>query len=236
MLGVTPAAGGGGSDPSFANVSFLCHFDGTNGGTTFTDQKSHAITRNGSILLSSTHAKFGATSGQLISASSQYLTCAASADFNLGSGDWTIEAWVYFATGANGTTQYLCDLRPASTGGTYPEIGFESAGQIRFLVGGTQQIIGTGGEFATAGSAINNWVHVAACKSSGSTKLFVSGSQVGSTFTDSNTYGSSAQLFIGASSFANGFLNAWVDDFRITKGVARYTSNFTPPSAAFPDS
>jgi hypothetical protein len=236
LAAYTSAAVGGGTDPNFANVVFLSHFDGTNGGTTFTDVKGKTITRNGSILLSNTHFKYGTTAAKFISASSQYLNVATSSDFTLGTGDWTIECWVYLDTSAGGSTQYLFDMRPNSTSGTYAEIGIDSSGNLRFQVNGSQQIASSANEFNTLGTALNVWAHVAACKASGSTKLFLQGTQVGSTYSDSNNYQSAAELFIGASSFLNSFFNGWMDDFRMTKGFARYTANFTPSAFAFPDS
>ena len=86
----------------------------------------------------------------------------------------------------------------------------------------------------TANSALtaNTWQHIAACKSGSSTRLFVNGTQVGSTYTDTDTY-DSARWEIGR---VSGLfpLNGYIDDFRVTKGVARYTANFTAPTQAFP--
>jgi hypothetical protein len=78
------------------------------------------------------------------------------------------------------------------------------------------------------------WYHVAVSKSSGSTKMFINGTQVGSTYTDANNYGTSAPLGIGTywssgSPVTTSTLNGYIDDLRITKGYARYTANFTVP-------
>ena len=80
--------------------------------------------------------------------------------------------------------------------------------------------------------------HIALCRSGTATKLFINGTQSGSTYTDSSTYLSTQSrpviagggLTLGASPF-----NGYIDDLRITKGVARYTANFVPPIQAFPD-
>jgi hypothetical protein len=92
----------------------------------------------------------------------------------------------------------------------------------------------------TSSTAVSTstWYHIAVTRSGTNTKLFVNGSQEGSTYTDSNVYVNGLNrpvlgadgLTIGTSPF-----NGYIDDLRITKGIARYTSNFTPPTAALPD-
>lgn len=83
---------------------------------------------------------------------------------------------------------------------------------------------------------INTWYHVAVSRAAGSTRLFVNGVQSGSTYVDSNNYGASAPLGIGTyyaagSPWTTQTLNGYMQDLRITRGVARYTANFTPPTA-----
>lgn len=80
------------------------------------------------------------------------------------------------------------------------------------------------------------WTHIALCRSGSSTRLFLDGVQTGSTYTDTNNYlGPANRPVIGASGLSLGgsALNGYIDDLRITK-FARYTANFTPPTAAFP--
>ncbi len=84
----------------------------------------------------------------------------------------------------------------------------------------------------------STWYHIAVCRASGSTKMFINGTQTGSTYTDANNYGTSAPLGIGTywsagSPVTTLTLNGYIDDLRITKGYARYTSNFTPPTTTF---
>ena len=79
------------------------------------------------------------------------------------------------------------------------------------------------------------WYHIAVCRASGSTRMFVNGTQVGSTYVDTTTY-LQTPVFIGSSYLGTTeLLNGYIDDMRVTKGLARYTANFTPPTTAFPN-
>jgi hypothetical protein len=83
--------------------------------------------------------------------------------------------------------------------------------------------------------AAQTWTHIAICRASGSTRLFVNGVQTGSTYADTNNYGSTAPLAVGTY-WSGGTpvgvttFNGYMNDVRITKGLARYTTTFTPPT------
>ena len=98
----------GGSDPYFNNVVLLLHMNGANSGTTFTDSSSFArtVTTYGDAKTSTTQSKFNGSSG-LFDGTTDRLSVPASSDFNMGSGDFTIETWIYPTT--LGGTQYLFD-------------------------------------------------------------------------------------------------------------------------------
>ena len=145
-----------------------------------------------------------------------------------GTGDFTIELWVYFNTVAS--NQVLLDFR-AATADIAPAL-YLGASAIKWYVSSADRI-------TSSTVSATTWYHVAVTRSSGSTKLFINGTQSGSTYADTNAYvGKPARPWIGA--LADGTsppldLNGYIDDLRITPGIARYTSNFTPPTAAFPN-
>jgi len=85
----------------------------------------------------------------------------------------------------------------------------------------------------TGALTANTWQHIAVCKSGSSTRLFVNGTQVGSTYSDTFNY-LSARWEIGGRSNSTFPIVGYMDDLRITNGVARYTANFTAPTQAFP--
>ena len=149
--------------------------------------------------------------------------------FGYGTGDFTIEFWVYF-TAVNTDQTLVSNLTSASS--VNPHIYKSADATIRYYTNGADRI-------TTTAVSENTWYHVALSRASGSTKLFVNGTQNGSTYADSNNYGTSAPFGLGTywsggSPVTSGTLQGYIDGLRITKGVARYTANFTPPAAAFP--
>lgn len=225
-------SGGGPTDPNFANVSLLLHMDGTNGSTTFTDNSPRVkiVTAAGNAQISTSQSKFGGASAYF-DGSGDYLLVTSDSDFAFGTGDFTIELWSYCTN--LGSPRVLFDFRPVSTEGAYP-YAYITSTQIVYRLNNADRIA------ANHGISTNTWVHYAVVRDSGVTKIFVNGTVLGATYTDSSS------LLVGASSrpviAANG-LNlgvfayvGYIDDVRITKGIARYTANFTPPSSAFPNS
>lgn len=146
-----------------------------------------------------------------------YLSLASTSTLALGTGDFTIEFWVYANT-VSPTYQVLYDQRTANSG-IYPTIYLSSA-SLRYLVNAADRITGSN---ISAGV----WNHVAVVRLSGSTKMFLNGVQTGSTYTDSNDY-LAQPLKIGADYTPANYLNGYISNLRVTKGQALYTTTFTP--------
>jgi len=149
--------------------------------------------------------------------------------YGYGTGDFTIEFWVRL--NSTSTQTIFSNITLASGLSVAPHIYYQNASSIRYYVNGADRITGSA-------LNINQWYHIAVCRSGTSTKMFIDGVQAGSTYTDTNNYGSSNPLILG--DYASpptqaSLLNGYLDDIRVTRGVARYTANFTPPAAAFPN-
>jgi hypothetical protein len=233
-------------DPNFANVSLLLHGDGTNGSTTITDSSPSpkTVTAVGNAQISTAQSKFGGAS-ILLDGNGDYVESANNAAFDFGSADFTIECWFYIAgnsqTDPDGNRfAALVTSMPVAT----PITGYE------LNVGGSASLTGTSLRFNnwqnTSSSAVTYtgtisqlaWHHVAVVKSSTTTILFFNGVQVASTtLANQNVNNSTHPLRIGSNRYASYFhqFNGYIDDLRITKGVARYTAAFTPPTTSFPD-
>lgn len=222
--------GGGGSDPYFANVVSLLHFDGTNGSTTLTDVKGKTWTAFGNAALTTTGPKFGTASFGL-DGTGDYATCPSNADFAFGTADFCVEFWSYWSSAKaishidfrGGTANSPRILLYNNNAAPYTD--------LRLFVNNADRITAPTGTLV-----VGAWQHIAIARVSGNTRLFVDGTQVGSTWADSTNY-TAADWSIGRnpSSTARDF-NGRFDDFRATNGAGRYSSNFTVPSSAFPNS
>ena len=124
----------------------------------------------------------------------------------------------------------VLDYRPGSNG-AYATIITDATNKIIYYSNSANRILGT------TALATNSWHHIAVVRSSGSTKLYINGINEGSAFADTQNYLSGANRpVVGTSGFplGTGSLNAYIQDLRITRGLARYTADFTPPTQAFP--
>lgn len=144
------------------------------------------------------------------------LTVASDADFNFGSGDFTIEYWIW----PNGTPNNpvgLPDMRPVSTDGKYIQININTSNQVGLYVDSAQRIA----QSASTALTSNAWNHVCLARSGSTTTLYIGGASVGS-WSDSTTYLQGRCLIVGHSYNADrGWASGcYISDFRIVKGTA----------------
>jgi hypothetical protein len=195
-----------------------------NGLVSKADANGKIVTANGNAQLSQTNKKFG-TASLLLDGTADYLTVPSNPDFSFGSGAWTIEAWVYNTTGV-GTTKTLFDFRPNSTLGYYPLVNLQADGHLQFGANGLV-LLDTGVVVPQ-----NAWTHIAISCNGTSTRAFINGTQAGSTYTDNNTY-VQGPITIGARFDGTLGFTGNIDEVRISKGIAKYTSNFSVPTSEF---
>jgi hypothetical protein len=218
-------------DEEFDNVSLLLHGDGTNGSTTIVDSSSSpkAVTAVGDAQISTAQSKFGGSS-LAFDGTGDYLTVPSSADFAFGTGDFTVEFWLKSQNSSN--QRGILQISDA-TGGLSTSYAnglvfyFPTASSIGALINGA------GLQSANNILSLNTWHHVAATRSGTSFAVFVDGVQSITSTSSANL--TASNLAVGGYYDTSYLLNGYIDDLRITKGVARYTSNFTPPTAPFPD-
>lgn len=217
------AAGGIGGNDAFTKL--LLHMDGSDGSTTFTDSSAsaHSITPHGTAQIDTAQSKFGGASG-LFDGNSDWLTASASADFANGTGDCTIDFWLRptSVTGAH----MLVDTRSDGSG-SYYSID-QVAATIRWYDGGSDtRFIVTGNVLS-----LNTWVHVACVKSTSGYVVYIDGTSAG-TYSSSTYDWTRTGMSIGSFSYGAQYYSGWMEELRVSKGIARWTSNFTPPAEPY---
>lgn len=228
------------SDPYFSSVSVLLRGEGANNSTAILDTASSPkiITVVGAAKISTTQKKSG-TSSMFFGGSGDYLSVPASPgnNFNFGTGDFTVEAWFYLASAGSSYRTMLV----IPWGSTNLAIRFGDGGFGSRLLFATDA-----STFPTVYSAdhsqatlVGAWHHVALTRSGGFSRAFLDGNLLtvrnnnfgGSPVTswaDTSNITSVAQAYVSEGSMT---WHGYIDDVRITKGVARYTASFTPPTA-----
>jgi hypothetical protein len=208
-------------DTNTTNTSFLLNF--TNSGI-FDSTAKNVLETVGNAQVSTTQAKWGTTS-MYFDGTGDYLKAPYTPNIDFGTGDFTIECWVYTTNTSPGYSQTVI-ARQGNTGGVI--------WIVQILDGGTSRIALTGGNTATGTTvAANTWTHIAFTRSGTSLRAFNNGVLIQTT-TDSTSLSGTQILSIGGQSAGESPFIGYMDDIRITKGYARYTATFTPPAAAFP--
>jgi hypothetical protein len=228
--GLLAAGGGGGTppadDPYFANVVALLHFDGADSSTTMTDVTGKVWTPFGNAQIDTAQSKFGGSS-LLLDGTGDYMTTPSSADFAYGTGDFTWECW-FRPLLISLDNRYILDH--GANGGTFHIL--VASNRVAYY----NPTTGINSELYNAGPivSLNTWYHIAYCRQSGTTSCFIDGVPAVS---GADGYDYAAQV-LSIGQYGGGGFNfaGHIDEFRITKGVARYTGAFTPPTAPFPDS
>jgi hypothetical protein len=214
------------------NYSLLLNFEGTNGSTSIVDESPSpkTMTAQGNAQLSTSQVKYGSTSLAL-DGTGDYVTTPTSSDLQFGTSDFTIESWVYplsFASAPN-----LFSQRDGSSGVT---IRLQNSGVLVFFGAGTNTLSQSGPLIN-----LNEWTHISLVRNGATFNSYING-----VFSGTNNIGTGYSLsfgdptFIGGASGYSEYLNGYVDQLKIVKGVAKYNYTFSlvdpiPPLAYFYD-
>jgi hypothetical protein len=212
-------------DLSYANVSLLAGFDNS-----AVDAKGKTFT-NTNVTFSSTN-RFGGYSAQFGSALPGALKLPYdAASYDWFSSDYTVEAWV----NASSWSAWVARNIPCLMGNADPEgnavywaFGPVGDGTVKFYYwNGAQNYISS-----TTALPTNSWSHIAFVKTGSTGTIYVNGVASGSSNIQGTPQSLASQPFTIGRVWGQSIVG-FVDEVRITKGVARYVSNFTPPTAAF---
>ncbi len=218
-------------DPNYSDVNLLLHFNGAT--VTDNSQYNHSVLFN-SGSLSSAQSKFG---GQSIhyNGSNQYTTFTNNTTTaQLGSNDFTVETWVYPDVSPS-TSEGIIDMRTVAGSLTPWAIFLRTDLALDIVVTDALQV--------TSNSlTLNAWNHIAWTRTGGTARVFING-EIGVSWADSTVMsGANAEVTIGAAHNTRATTSTfnfrgYMDEFRITNGTARYTSDFSSslPDKPFPD-
>lgn len=229
--GTWDTIGGGSSWDAYTKL--LLHCDGSDTGTTFTDEIGNTVTATGNAQLDTAQKKFGTAAG-LFDGTGDYLSVADSVDWAFGTGDFTIDFWVRFNTLS--TTQHF--FTQEDDANNYWRTWISSANKIniRFVFDGV-----TKGDYETTGgitAIVDTWYHFEYDRNNSTIDFFQAG--VSQTLTEKTAISTNdvgdvdAALEFGRSNQSPGEdFDGWADEIRISKGIARNTANFTPETSAY---
>lgn len=208
----------------------MLHMNGSDGSVTFGDEISKVWTANGNAQIDTAQFKFGAASG-LFDGAGDYVDTPDHVDFDVGSGDFTIDFWVKRnSTGA----AYVCGQADSAF-----NVSSES---VKIWFGASNTVNGSITQGSTAYNVTStatitdtNWHHIAIVRSGNSLKIYIDGINDGTRDVTGITANNSSYKFaIGRPGEFNGvYFNGWIDEFRFSKGIARWTANFTPPTSEY---
>lgn len=214
-------------DALFSSVTALLHMDGADASTTFTDTSGSPKTVSvfGNAQVDTAQSKFGGASLMLDGAGDYLQIPGAGGEFSFGTGDFTIEGW-FLPTTLNSESALMWGSGVGWTLFAYP------ANQLTW---GRTAPLG-GANLLLSGTVLTTgvWNHIAVTRASGTVTIWINGVSGGTT-SDTSNYNANGNLQIGRSHTGEWF-NGWIDEVRITKGAARYTAGFTPPTLPFEES
>ncbi len=220
-------------------TKILLHFDGTDASTDIPDSNvgglPHTWTVSGSAQLDTAAFKFG-TASLLLDGTTDYVSTPASADFALGSGAFTIDFW-FNCDAAGGTVQRLCGQ--ADSGPTITTQTFNIRRLATNVIAATATVSST--PFLVTGTttftnAVNTgWHHCAFVRTGNILKLFIDGVQEGGDLAITGSVNTSVNnVSVGALGENTATTwTGWIDEFRLSVGIARWTTDFIPPTSAY---
>lgn len=219
-------------DPNWSSVVLMCGFE-----TSIADESAIArtLTAVGNAGRTTGQSKYGVAS-VVMDGTGDRVTAPQSNDFAFGNGDYTIEGWFRLLV-KNNTQALISQWQVSGVVGQSAWAFWIQGGNLGIRIA----VVGSTIDYQAAWvPTLGQWYHLCACRSVASTKIFVDGTAISTTTgapaTINSGVGGGAIFALGSvgGGFATFDYNGNMDEVRVTKGVARYTANFTPPIAAFP--
>ena len=243
-ISILVASTAGGND-SYAKS--LLHMNGTDGSTTFADNAAggtHTWTAFGNAQIDITQSKFGGVSG-LFDGSGDYIQTPYSEDFDFGTGDFTWDLWARWNSLPAAESSHVFITVGRMTDNNNVNVFYlnNNNGTYRLYFVAIAGGVTKANYYQTSGWSVSPgiWYHLALVRSGGNVYIFVNG--ISQTLTASTPTGSNsitpalneATTIARYGNYTGYDYNGWLDEVRISKGIARWTSNFTPPTQEYSD-
>ena len=216
-----------------AYTKLMLHMNGTNDSTTFTDSSlsPKTVTANGNVCIKTAEKVFGSGSAYF-DGTGDYLSLADSDDWSLGINDFTVDCWIKREIVGVSTTICMQIDSALSTGSTSFGLSILSTNVVQGQINS-----GTTSYLVQSVSTItdNSWHHLALVRNGNTLCLFIDGVLSGSRdITGLAVNDSPNPLVIGKlGDYAGYYWNGYIDEFRVSKGIARWTADFTPPTQEY---
>lgn len=218
-------------DASYSSVSSLLYLNGNDGDTAITDEKGKVWTPYGNAQIDTAQSKFGGAS-LLLDGTGDYITTPDHADWDFGSGSFTVEGWVRPASFA----AVMALFNKRATLGLYSPFGL----YLNTTTGAPGMLCSLNGTswgvniLSSIGLSLDTWAHIAFVRNGTTFSVYVNGASGASATVSGALMTNATAVSFGATTTAgdlpfNGHLDCW----RVTKGVARYTGAFTPRTRPF---
>lgn len=208
-------------------TKLLLHCNGMDASTTFTDSSpsAHTVTANNQAQVDTAQSKFGGAS-LYVDGNDDSLSVPDNADWDFGTGDFTIECWARWS--AVNAVRVLMDVGRGQTSNGVFLCTYGVSGELEPYINGVKV---ANGAFIPV---VDTWYHIALSRSGTDVKSFVNGTIIGTGTNSANITGSTEGVHVGADYNGTGdeFIG-WIDEVRISKGIARYTAAFTPSTGEY---
>ena len=206
-------------DPFFDNVSLLLKMNGPNNGSIFTDSSlnNNVVTAVSNARTSTAITMANFEQSLSLPGDGSRINWQNSQLFAFRTGDLTVEFWVYRTTNPSLVRFIGC--------GSW---GIELGSGLNTKWGSP-----AGERILTAPPPLNRWVHVAFCRAAGIIRLFYNGVLQASNTDTGDISSTAGTAYLGADNTGTFPFGGYLDELRITKGIARYVSNFQTPTGPF---
>ena len=241
-LSITPNAGSvnGGEEVTISGQGFVKDYkykrdltitNTANNSQNFVDMSGttpKTLTPNGDAKLSNVNKKYGTFSG-LFDGTGDYVSTPSGDDFNFSNGDFTVEFWYKNISTLQGSRIFQTRDGDNYTGINI-SLGTDNNIYAYLSSNGTTWDITSG--LLVGSTSTTQFDHFTISRQGNTFKTFKNGTLVASSTSSASLINSSGNVVIGGQPTPNRSLNGYLDDLRITKGLARYTANFTAPNTA----